>query len=171
MKRYFLILLCAGLMACALGDKGAFSPVPLDTRVISSSLHCRPASSGWRVTLIDEPGMLELMASKFDAHLVGTPPSKTPQVEFNAYYILAIEMGRQPTAGFGIDAEKITASLEDHTAMVHISWKGPSSDALAAQIITSPCVLVRLERGDYDRILVKDQKNQILGQFAVESKK
>ncbi len=169
-KCFFLILPCLWMIACATDGKTT-SSMPLSATVISSSLHCRPASDDWTVTLVNSDAMLELMASKIDAHLVGASSKKVPTTDFNEFYVIAIEMGRKPTAGFGIDAKKITASLEDRVAIIQISWQQPSSDMLMAQMLTSPCVLVLLTRGAYDRILVKDQENQIVGQLTAESKR
>lgn len=167
MKTWFwVVCLCLGMIGCQTGGGPAPAIVPLPVKVLSSSLHCRPASGSWTVTLVDSPAMLELMASKIDAHLIGTSSKKLPPVNLEDGYVIAVEMGRQPTAGFGIDPKKVSATVTDRTVILRISWHGPAVDVLVPQVVTSPCLFVFLARGSYDQILVKDQKDMILGKLA-----
>lgn len=171
MKKYFFFgFLWVGMIACKTDGIPMSSTMPLSVKVISSSLHCRPASKNWTVTLIDSQAMHELMASKIDAHLVESFSEKVSPVDFDDFYVIAIEMGRQPTAGFGIDPKKVSASLEDRAAILRISWYRPSPDSQVAQMLTSPCLLVLLARGAYDRIIVEDQENKTLGKLTAERK-
>ena len=55
--------------------------------------------------------------------------------------LLAIALGPQPTPGYGVYADS-PAQLEDGTLHVQIQRTTPPPDAMLAQVITHPCVVL-----------------------------
>jgi hypothetical protein len=83
-----------------------------------------------------------------------------PAVRFAESIVVLVELGRKPTAGYGISLAEPTVKVDGGNAELRLHWQAPAPDAMSAQVITSPCVLVRLPRGDYSRVVVLDQQGQ-----------
>jgi len=78
--------------------------------------------------------------------------------------LFAVSRGDQPTAGYVLRLEAIR--LEPGTAVIDIHWGMPSPDAMVAQVITHPCLVVGVPRQDLDglqRVEVRDQYGTVVG--------
>ena len=78
--------------------------------------------------------------------------------------MIAISRGEQPTAGYGFDVDGFRR--EPGTAVVDVTWTTPSPDAMVAQVITHPCVVVGIAESDIaglGRIEVRDQFGTVIG--------
>lgn len=71
-----------------------------------------------------------------------------------------IEMGQRHTGGYGIavsrEAREVNGVLQ-----VYTTYFAPPADAMAIQMISSPCVLVRLPNALYDAIEIYDQDGEL----------
>ena len=65
-------------------------------------------------------------------------------------------MGKYPTAGYQLELAAETAEINDHDLTLFVSWVEPPVAALVAQVITSPCLLISIPKGDYSVIRVRD---------------
>jgi hypothetical protein len=90
-----------------------------------------------------------------------------PLVDFRTDAVLRIEMGMRPTTGYGFDPRALHAVVSAGTATVQVTTLSPGPGAIVSQMITSPCILVRMPRGDYRRVRVVDQQGQVLGVVSV----
>jgi protease stability complex PrcB-like protein len=69
-----------------------------------------------------------------------------PAVDFNREIVAAIFMGGRPTAGYDID---VTAVRRDGDGtIVEYRERTPPPDAITAQVLTSPFVIVALPKPD-----------------------
>lgn len=78
-------------------------------------------------------------AALWRAHAPGRPQ---PPVDFAREMVVGVFLGSRPTAGYGVD---ITGTRQDGDAVV-VEYRvtAPPPDAITAQVITSPYVLVAL---------------------------
>ena len=79
-----------------------------------------------------------------------------PAVDFTRSNVVVVYMGKYSTAGYQLELAAETAAINDHELTLFVSWVEPPVDALMAQVITSPCLLVSIPKGDYLAIRVRD---------------
>lgn len=70
--------------------------------------------------------------------------------------ILVIEYGRKPTAGYHVAVSRV-ARLRGSELTVHATFLSPRPDAMVAQVLTTPCVVVAVPDHDYRKVRVLDQ--------------
>lgn len=78
-------------------------------------------------------------------------------VDFSRQGVLCIAMGFKPTAGFSLGLASGEVTVDNKTATVRITWNEPPVGALVPQMLTSPCLLVRLPKLGFTAVRVVDQ--------------
>ena len=69
-------------------------------------------------------------------------PQTAPAVDFSTSMVAAVFLGTRPTGGYRV--EIVGARREDDALVVEYVERPPASDALVAQVLTSPFHMVRL---------------------------
>ena len=49
-----------------------------------------------------------------------------------------------------------------------MTWNAPRLDAAVSQALTSPCVAVKPPKGDFDRVEVRDQLDNLRGEVRTD---
>ncbi len=80
-------------------------------------------------------------AALWAEHAPGQPP---PAVDFATTAVAALFLGTRPTAGYGI--RLLDAPVEAGTLVVRYEEQAPGPDTIAADLLTSPFVMVALPR-------------------------
>ncbi|MCX6355851.1 MAG: protease complex subunit PrcB family protein [Candidatus Aureabacteria bacterium] len=77
-----------------------------------------------------------------------------PAVNWKKECVIAVFIGARPTAGYAVQVKKVT--LTDSAVEVGIEERKPSSDAMVAQVISSPYCAITCARADFplDKILM-----------------
>jgi hypothetical protein len=76
--------------------------------------------------------------------------------------VVAVYMGRKPTAGYHVSMASRAVAVGEHNELILlVSWIEPPGDALLAQVITSPCILVSIPKGNYSTIQVVDEGGRV----------
>jgi hypothetical protein len=83
------------------------------------------------------------------------------------YWFLKIAMGQKKSAGFGLALESEYVSIHGHKGKINLQWVEPSSEGFTAQVITTPCIYLQLEKGSYQQVEVVDQNNAV--RFTVDT--
>lgn len=76
--------------------------------------------------------------------------------------IAVIEAGQRPTAGYQIAVSRV-AKRRGRELTVNVTLLSPRPGAIAAQMITSPCVVIGLPDFDVRKLRVVDQSGQVRG--------
>jgi hypothetical protein len=119
--------------------------------------HNQPAAA-W----ITEPNLYQRTYQRLGKNTIDSRQKKPPpSVDFSREGILFISMGQKPTGGYLLDLAKPSAEIIADTAILHLEWFKPPPGAILPQVITSPCILLSLPKGDYSRIQVMDQTGRI----------
>lgn len=159
------------ILAGALGVVLSISPAmsmgqaretPLAATVLAAGRQCQPPPEGWRATWVSSFEGLRELSDRCRSHLMGAGSSSLPEVDFARFGVLAVEMGRRPSAGYGFDTDQVTAQAAGGTATVSITHFKPSPGAMTAQVITSPWILIQLPLADFHEIRVVDQAGTAL---------
>ncbi|MHC4458783.1 MAG: protease complex subunit PrcB family protein [Planctomycetota bacterium] len=148
---------------------GCMNPQPSDVRepLVSARLlyksafgggaHSQPAAA-W----ITEPNRYRYTYQLLGKTTIGARPKKLPaRVDFSRERVLLVTMGQRPTAGYQLDLIKPSVDIIADTASLHLVWIKPPPDAILPQVVTSPCILLALPKGNYSRIEVLDQTGRM----------
>ncbi|MBI3898786.1 MAG: protease complex subunit PrcB family protein [Gammaproteobacteria bacterium] len=89
------------------------------------------------------------------------PQPSPPAVDFEKSGVLLVEAGQRPTAGYRLALTQSTVERTDSTARITLDWKTPPADAMTAQVLTSPCVMIELPKARYSSIQVLDLQGNV----------
>ena len=89
------------------------------------------------------------------------PAPPVPAVDFPREGVLLLAMGSRSTAGYGLSLAEESAVVRDGMLTVRVDWGEPPSGALLAQVMTSPCLLVKMPAASFNRIRVVDQQGRV----------
>lgn len=95
---------------------------------------------------------------------IAPPPdtSGTSGTSGDAPRLIAISRGEQPTAGYGLDL--VSASTTNgETIEVIVNWREPAADAVVAQVITHPCLVLGLPDAATGAVSVSLDDGSLLG--------
>lgn len=145
--------LCLVLSACGHGPQAGAVTVNAET------LHTSAQCADYR----EKPGITRLRDAQALERAMVQPGLLTqapaPSVDFTRESVLLLEMGSQPTPGYGMELRR--AEFEQGALEVHVRWVAPSADAILPQMLTSPCIVVKVPRTDIDTVRVIDQHGAV----------
>ena len=153
-------LLVLLLSACRANGIPESMPATVKAALLTQSSQCWNDGMEPSVVWI---GNIEAYKSAYDQtrrHILGGT-DYLPDVDFNRSGVIVVYMGRHSTAGYQVGLASEAAEISDHNLTLLVSWVEPPVDALVAQVITSPCVLVSIPKGDYSVIRVVDEGDRI----------
>ena len=70
-------------------------------------------------------------------------------------YILLIAVGSKPTAGYRLRLQQTQVNIEDGNLYLPVTLSNPKHD-MQAMVVTSPCMLLAIQRGNYQHITVEE---------------
>ena len=159
------VLLRVGLMAlmltaCRANGIAEAMPATVEVTLLTQSSQC--------LSDVIEPSVLWITGSEAyiaayeqtRRHIIGGT-DYLPEVDFSRSRVAAVYMGKYSTAGYQLGLAAETAEIDDHDLTLFVSWLEPPVDALVAQVITSPCLLVSIPKGEYSAIRVRDAEGRI----------
>ncbi len=89
------------------------------------------------------------------------PAPPVPAVDFPREGVLLLAMGSRSTAGYGLSLAEGTTTIRDGVLTVPVDWREPVPGALLAQVMTSPCLLVKAPAAPFKQIRVVDQQGRV----------
>ncbi len=92
---------------------------------------------------------------------------KAIEVDFAASGVLLVGQGQRPTSGHGVELATPLARVEGRTAVVRVVLRAPATGAITAQVVTSPCLAVRVPRQGLEEVRAVDQEGRLLGSARV----
>jgi hypothetical protein len=72
----------------------------------------------------------------------GEPAAVDAELEVSDVLLVAVSNGSQPTPGYGFELQSVGGNIEE--VRLEYRWLKPAPEAVMAQMITSPCSVVRL---------------------------
>ncbi len=122
-----------------------------------ASQHCGRSQTSPSATWIDNARQLETSIKRIRSNMLGGKPINLPALDFQHEIVLLVEMGQRPTLGYGLELTGTDdLRISQDQAQLTLDWSHPPADALVAQAISSPCLLLKLERGNYTSIQILD---------------
>lgn len=157
-KRFLIILLIlnAVIVACAHSSDTTQAPVPL--AVIDRGLQAAGESESMEgIWISDEDQLSNLMNRTISTTKIPSKTMNLPKTNFAEYGLLLVRMGEKPSGGYGLELMADMAEIENRTALVPVRWIEPKKGSITTQVITYPYLMIRMGKGDFDKIAVIDQ--------------
>lgn len=130
--------------------------------ILYSSQQCGRSQASPSATWIDNTRQLETRVTQIRSTLLGGKPLALPEPDFQHEIALLVEMGQQPTAGYRIALTGVgDLHITHDKAHLALDWIHPPDGAIVAQITSSPCLLLKLERGNYTSVQVLNRQGNI----------
>lgn len=121
------------------------------------------ASAQW-VTSLDH---LRAVAAKLNKHRLPDETALFTTIDMDRYRVLWIQMGLKTTGGYAVSLDPTCSHVANQTAFICLNWRTPPVDAILAQVMTSPYILLKLDRAGYQTVVVTDQERQSLFEIDV----
>lgn len=139
----------------------ALADETLSGDILFASQMCNTPDKDPKLTLINDQQTLEQVYAQFQSNTLGAK-HPVPNMNFERDTLLLIEMGEKPTGGYQVayNYRQPIKQMKDHLA-VTVNWLEPDANTITVQMVTSPCVLIRLPKGDYPVIRIYDPNGQL----------
>ena len=124
--------------------------------------NCKTTEAG--VRLVDYAALAELRGT----HLIEM--SETPAAAPTPLHLIAIVPPASPTAGYSLTLAESQLDLTDPLEL-RVNIAKPPADAMLAQMITHPCLVVGIENPAVKRVRVVDNADQLIGEVDVSKPK
>ena len=147
MRKLFFIMLVVLLASCRESDDS------ITLEAVYQNTFC---SSQARVfmQLTDQQSMEAVVGA---ARMLGEKP-ELPQLDFANAYVLFISMGSRPSGGYRLVLNESQAVAYDNKLILPVVFKQPEEGMMQAAVMTSPCMIVSLSKGEYRRVVLQTDK-------------
>ncbi len=125
-----------------------------------ASHQCGRVESDTRVTWVSSSAQLAQIYQGFKRNIRGGKLIIPPDIDFSRDAVVLVEMGQRPTLGYRLELNESVSRIEQGHAEIVLEWVAPARDMMVGQMLTSPCLLLKLERGDYREVWIKDTQGR-----------
>ena len=153
MKSFRSLLTTAVLLCC----HGCAEAHRVQIMTVLTNGNCKTTTTG--VRLIDYAALAELRGTR----LIGMEAPEAAQASLR---LIAIVPGEYPTAGYHLTLDHTSVDLADPLTL-HVTVAKPPPDAILAQVITHPCLVVGIENAEVKRVRVIDDAGHPVGEVDV----
>ena len=141
------------------------APVNLPVKMVWAGHQCGGPSPAPSVQWIGGPQKLDAAPFQRSAARVAV---ERVSMDWTRYGLVWIRMGRKPTGGFGLRLAVSEAVVRQGVAVVTVQWREPPQGAYVTQMIPSPCMLLKLPRGDYKEVVIENRAGRVHVRAAVD---
>ena len=150
------------LLGGAEGGCRADREVPV--QVVRAGAQCGGEGEGISARVIHSA---EELRAAFPALLGVEPGQETAEPDLARELVLLVSAGRRPTAGHAVELARPTAPVKGNVAAVQVRLRAPAPEAMTAQVVTSPCLVVKLLREGITEVKVADEQKKVVASVAV----
>lgn len=155
--KFFLGATAVVLLSACTSDLGwllRFSgETPADVRELARSMQCGTPDEKSAVTVFADAKEFRQWQEQRGIKLIDSDAMPVGP------YAL-VEMGSRPNAGFGLAISR-KAGIRRDLIVLKGTFIAPTADAVTAQVVSSPCVLMGLPSGFYRGVVVFNQAGEI----------
>ncbi len=120
----------------------------VNTDVVYTSNNC--SYQNQQIELISQDELNDIFA--YGNKLV-IPPISAPIIDSNSNIAL-IAMGSVKSLGYNIELLDINSQIMEQTLILPIKFNTPGRYELQGQILVSPCVVIKIDKGNYNSIAI-----------------
>ena len=150
------------VFACVMMLSGCPAGAGVDVVTVLTHGNCGRSIDG--VEIVDFTEVANLRPS---TRLIGMEQSPTSAQE--GVLLIAIGQGTRPTPGYGLAVAKPGALL-DGTLTVFVAEKMPPEDAVMAQMLTQPCLVVGVPEAGVRNVVAKTADGTLIGETAITAR-
>ena len=124
---------------------------------IFASEQCGSTQPTAMAVWIDDAAQLKAAMERIEGDSLGGGTAMLPRIDFQRQFVLLIDMGQKPSLGYRL--ELIDPDAFDSTgdpARLGVDWIDPPLNAMVAQSLSNPCLLLKLDRDNFGSIEVLD---------------
>jgi hypothetical protein len=129
-------------------------PMSIATEVIYQSQQCNIAQP--QAQWISTQSQLQSLFKELRKHIL-SDQAMPPAIDFSQFGGVLVAMGRKNTGGYGLTLIDEGALLDNGVLQFTLQWQQPKPGMIVTQALTSPCLLIKVTKGNYQRIEIKDQ--------------
>lgn len=145
---------CLALSAC-IGQNANGGATEMNARALASNAQCAKQQST-SVVEINSNAELNARLPGFSADINAMLKNQR---------VLVISMGTRPTSGYFLNLAQTRAPLDGKMLTLFVTWHEPAANSILAQVITQPCLVVAVEKGEYNQVRIVDQSGIMRAQL------
>lgn len=127
--------------------------------VLYASQQCGYNQTVPRATWIDDARQLDAGIRKIQRDKPGGRAINFPELDFKHEIVILVEMGQQPTLGYRIElSEAGSLNVKQGLSQLTLDWVRPPAGSIVAQMVSSPCLLLKLNRGNYVSVQILNRQ-------------
>jgi hypothetical protein len=149
-------------VALLLVGQGCADAHQIQVMTVLANGNCKTTEAG--VRLIDYAALAELRGT----HLIEM--TEAPAATMTPLHLIAIVPPESPTAGYSLTLAESRVDLADPLEL-RVNVAKPPPDAMLAQVITHPCLVVGIENPAIKRVRVLDNADQLIGEVDISKPK
>ena len=141
----------------------AFGGTPFQYKPVYSSTQCETMGSDPDIRLIKNT---REWSAFFNKHLNGRqlPPPVLPNVDFSDAVLLIVYAGVKPTTGYRVFADEEKIKIKDGILEIVIDIQTPPPGRMQAQMLTAPCLILRIPSKGYQKINITDSAGRLFAE-------
>lgn len=158
--RWFLLLASVmglSIAACANTETSMKEDSTLSAVQIYASSQCGKASASSGSAWVTSKAAMQSHHDGMPKTTLGMSQPQMADVDFASEGVLIIHLGQQPSAGYGLSLGDTDVKVKDGQAVVSVTHTKPAAGTLQAQVLTSPCLMVKLPAKGVTHVRVVDQ--------------
>ena len=165
--RFLLVILLGLLSGCCLTQQESTGDSSHPIELLRSGVYGARTLQDSSATWITTRAALEHVYSALGKRQLKDSVA-LPDIDFDTYGVLFLEMGQRPTGGYSIDFTPSQSCVVDKQAVIITSWNTPEEGVFLTQAVTSPFMLLKIRRIDIVSIAVLDQNEQPLFEIPMD---
>ncbi|KPJ90936.1 MAG: hypothetical protein AMJ53_12645 [Gammaproteobacteria bacterium SG8_11] len=110
---------------------------------------------------IDSADAYRTLFQELNKSYLGGDAQQPPAVDFSQHGVILVAMGQKNTGGYVVDVANQPALLEGDVLKVSVQWREPKKGMMVTQVLTSPCMLLKIPVAPFGRIEIKDQNGTL----------
>ncbi len=134
----------------------AHDTVPLN--VVLDYGNCSGLSAGVREVTLDEVAKIRGMTMFGGDDTKAVDQAGMPK-------LIAISRGEQPTAGYSLSLKE--GRVQEQLLHVEVEWKIPATDAITAQMMSHPCLVLGLPDTAPSEVIVATTEGEEIGRLTL----
>ena len=99
--------------------------------------------------------------------IISDSKPKPVPIDFSRYGVLLVSMGQQQTGGYAVKLASSQVEVANGRAKIQVNWVTKAPGTMTVQMLTNPCLLLKIPGTDFDVIDVIDQSGKVRVSVAV----
>ncbi len=99
----------------------------------------------------------QTLFSELRKSYISNHDEQPPPVDFSQNGVLLVAMGQRNTGGYAVDFANSEAVISAGVLRFSVNWREPRKGMMVTQALTSPCMLLKTPKAEFERIEIKDQ--------------